>query len=1373
MKKPTHASYGSNHYCKAPHSMSLPKNTILFLLLFLTSLNFTKAESVLNIAPTSDDAAALYIGAENVTNNLGVIQGNFGSFAYVDSPSKLFFNVQDPSSELVYFGFSQPVTSRTLETGFVEDVRFRILDPSGNPITCWGPNDQTGSAGSGWQNLDAAFANLASGLSGYDQVKIGSYTPFVLDFSSLTCGNLVSGDYSIEFFQDSHDPSSGFYIENFEISVEDANGPIDGRVWSNNWAIGIKQDDLGGQDAEFGRAFNGAFYVCDNDNFVTRIDFDSGDPLTGFRGGTFNVFFNSFGTENTGNLLADRVSKPFDVIQDPSNRFEYKVFLDNPDPAICPEPAIGSFEVITPLLTRCSEEDYCFNISTDIVGQIEVLIDIDGNGIYDDGEIILIETVESTDLVSSPSNANFPYEICVPWDGKDGFGNLVASNSLSVTVFFRQGIFHFPVYDVEYNDVGFQIDVVQPICGANCDLNLFYDDSLIDVDNSLSPQVELNGCGSPCHSWSDNGAPNFGNRNTINTWWYANTTSETAVVDGLSDYIDCTISGPTAICEGETADFSVDCINTPSGTAPALVLTYNWEGPGGFSSTASSTGAISDAGMYSVTISAEDTGCSYVLSKELTLTDPTECCQLEITFPDSNGGTFLRLEDIPDADETIFTVVSSCEIIVEYSFIETTTGGGCPGDPLVLTRTWLIVDSDNDLNTPDESINFEQYFVVEDTEAPLIIACPVPQVIGCENSSDPFLNPILGVPEGSDNSGLDLILTFVDEEFLFGCSLNKQITRTWTVSDQCGNTSSCIQIINQYDQIPHMVTCMPDLVLACGESLPAPLTSFAAFEAAGGSVVDNCSTFFNLGSQPDQQVAGMETACTSDDVYQRLYFVIDECGQPVPCSQQISYEAVVGGPVLSGNADDALVSCTNIPAPEIFTATDACTGNAIDVVFTETTLEGACPQSYVITRTWSATDDCGEVASVEQIITVEDLEAPVFANVPQDMTVECADLPEAAIVTAVDGCDANVEVTFVEETTDQCPASYTLVRTWTATDNCGNSVVISQAIECIDSNPDPSVCDDGDCNTLDEVNYETCSCDHTVIEAPSCDDGNDCTEDIYDPSTCTCMNVDIPCGGNTYCTYTIGYWGNHPAYLASLLDGNNLTVGNYELTLSCLDFVLPGPPKHKQQDTHCGVEHENSVSILRQTIALKLNLLANADEAQSDTEVGNLANLLLEDILLCGTNDPLQYYIDNYPGITVQGLIDLADTAIAAENNDTQLNEALDAINIRYDECQTNNDCSGARSGNYEKESLSNVLLSPNPVTTHFKIILFEDNYAEQNVEIYNSNGQLVYSKMYTLFEGKNNVRVDTRDWNAGIYYVLIQGKTGSVQHGNFVKIRD
>ena len=85
------------------------------------------------------------------------------------------------------------------------------------------------------------------------------------------------------------------------------------------------------------------------------------------------------------------------------------------------------------------------------------------------------------------------------------------------------------------------------------------------------------------------------------------------------------------------------------------------------------------------------------------------------------------------------------------------------------------------------------------------------------------------------------------------------------------------------------------------------------------------------------------------------------------------------------------------------TATDNC--GEVVITVEEVTTAGACAGDYVITRTFTATDDCGNATSATQTITIVDTTAPVLHSVPADYTAECSDehpMDELLLLTTVE-----------------------------------------------------------------------------------------------------------------------------------------------------------------------------------------------------------------------------------------------------------------------------------------------------------------------------------------------------------------------------------
>jgi hypothetical protein len=147
---------------------------------------------------------------------------------------------------------------------------------------------------------------------------------------------------------------------------------------------------------------------------------------------------------------------------------------------------------------------------------------------------------------------------------------------------------------------------------------------------------------------------------------------------------------------------------------------------------------------------------------------------------------------------------------------------------------------------------------------------------------------------------------------------------------------------------------------------------------------------------------------------------------------------------------DVTVECDESSEPSHTgeaSATDNCDASPTITYADESS--GACP--VLITRTWTATDACGNSASADQIIAVDDTTAPVL-SVPDDVTIECGestDPSNTGAATATDNCDALPTISYADTPSGECPLLIT--RTWTAVDHCGNSTSLDQLITVQDT----------------------------------------------------------------------------------------------------------------------------------------------------------------------------------------------------------------------------------------------------------------------------------------------------------------------------------
>src|SRR6185369_7874803 len=148
-------------------------------------------------------------------------------------------------------------------------------------------------------------------------------------------------------------------------------------------------------------------------------------------------------------------------------------------------------------------------------------------------------------------------------------------------------------------------------------------------------------------------------------------------------------------------------------------------------------------------------------------------------------------------------------------------------------------------------------------------------------------------------------------------------------------------------------------------------------------------------------------------------------------------------------------------------AVDLCDGTnvVVSIIGTVTNIVNPrCPGLYAATRTWSASDSCGNSNVCSQTITLVDTTPPNL-TCAADQIVECGSTWNFLSPSALDICDGtNVVVTITSTvtnlTTPRCPGLMTATRTWSATDSCTNVSFCSQTITIVDTTPPNVTCAD-------------------------------------------------------------------------------------------------------------------------------------------------------------------------------------------------------------------------------------------------------------------------------------------------------------------------
>ncbi|MBE9490182.1 MAG: gliding motility-associated C-terminal domain-containing protein, partial [Bacteroidetes bacterium] len=121
---------------------------------------------------------------------------------------------------------------------------------------------------------------------------------------------------------------------------------------------------------------------------------------------------------------------------------------------------------------------------------------------------------------------------------------------------------------------------------------------------------------------------------------------------------------------------------------------------------------------------------------------------------------------------------------------------------------------------------------------------------------------------------------------------------------------------------------------------------------------------------------------------------------------------------------------------------------------------GSCEGTYVITRTWSLADNCGNSAEDQtQTITISDNIVPTF-TAPESLTINCEDDALDLNITGdvndeADNCSTSLVATFSDSIEEgDCPNERIITRTWSLVDDCGNNAEDQiQTITIIDDTP--------------------------------------------------------------------------------------------------------------------------------------------------------------------------------------------------------------------------------------------------------------------------------------------------------------------------------
>ena len=412
---------------------------------------------------------------------------------------------------------------------------------------------------------------------------------------------------------------------------------------------------------------------------------------------------------------------------------------------------------------------------------------------------------------------------------------------------------------------------------------------------------------------------------------------------------------------------------------------------------------------------------------------------------------------------------------VDWDFIYTNTTGvhvhPCEGFPVDLNTEIEIqveVDSLNcgDLSNPNVVIKISRTFYtssgehvdygcgmdilcatqtidVVDFEPPEFTVFPPDTSVSCENWDllDYLLSGVFQVDFSDNCSDVDQTIIFDTLPGL--CVSETEFWWEFSLIDGCNNTRIDTHIVNVIDTIGPVIAFLPPQALSpifeCKDLVVWPLLS--AF--------DMCSQVEDV--EWSDVIEEENLSCPNHWDLSRWAYASDACGNMDSTMYFIEVKDETP-PNFIFIPLDMSFSCNSSPELGLPTALDACLG-PVDMAIVQDTVFSNCPQTFTINRTFIATDNCMNADSVSQVIEVSDTESPVL-TIPLDLVVECGDEVQLEQAIAIDQCDASPSIEIETDTVNiQSTGTFTIVRTFNASDACGNTATGVQTIDLQDTSP--------------------------------------------------------------------------------------------------------------------------------------------------------------------------------------------------------------------------------------------------------------------------------------------------------------------------------
>ncbi len=935
----------------------------------------------------------------------------------------------------------------------------------------------------------------------------------------------------------------------------------------------------------------------------------------------------------------------------------------------------------------------------------------------DEVSLTCVETLNDG-AVTDECNNGFGYDITKVWTATDACGNTSTAVTLAWVVpdDYTGPRFAFVPED-RIMECGDDSTFGEAICTTACgNVVLTYQDEFVQGDCSVDGLMirtwtGIDDCGNEVVAQqkitipADTEAPVF-------TY-----VPESSTVDNMEDMIFGT---PTCVDNCATiSHLNIDFVDTPLIGACGVVRIWT---------VSDMCGNLAQA---SQTLTIEDNEAPIIDESTFLI---EQVCGFELDF----------------TNPTIYDNMGEVDIVITDNQLE----NNCTGLP-ELTRTWTVTDMCGNVSS------FTQIKRTVDTEAPDFESLISEKVITCH---DAFVFDQAVAIDGCTNVES---LTFEDENLVDESCTDciNIIRRTWTAVDACANQSQAIQTLVVKDQQAPALTLSngSEIELTCGENLniEEPMAT------------DDCSQVVLTFND-----SAVENVCTGKLSFRRTWTAMDATGNESQISQTYIFidEA---GPEFTNVPSNIELSCNDsfeFIAPEF---TDACSG-LISVNYTDEFINNACGDNMKSIRTWVAEDACGNESSFSQTIEVVDNTAPVFEFEPENHTLICGDdIPEIPNLFATDDCTQDVHIQFNETVEgDNCSETTMLLRTWIATDNCGNLATISQQIEFALDSEAPILA-----SSLTQELVISCG-EEVVFDTPTFIDNCSAVEVVFNDELFTndCEKIysriwiaKDACGNETSVNQTISVADIDAPEFLELVEDLVMTYEefiNWEASTqldaedNCSEITQVMTSTDNQEcdnyvvtynydlTDECGNNAQTSFDVF------VTNAIPNFEwSTASDVVCGDIITV---DILEFNTQyHTLQWNLADASGTwKIVNLLDNGAEILAGEGT-AELSVVIEnQLGCFATQTQTL-ECSIVNSVQ-DLISVGNLRLAPNPVSQMLNINFESSESFAASINVYDLLGRTIYQKNVDINNGQNQFDINASNFESGTYFLEIATEQGS-----------